>query len=571
MPRLTASVVVLIFIAVSTSAWLVQNWRSSSHAQLTSLSSVSAGRQAAAPISRAQLHQCAALRGNGTRVFSTLGSLARLSEVVGPFDAMSGASSGGIATFLYESMRLNPEIEVCGSAPCDRRMLGFRIALSLKSLLAYVEILKDTDEVKAIGNLGGLFMAVKKTGAKELLERGKILEAAHALRALFETKQFSGLINPEAKQLLSIQHIGSLKANVHRLLESVKALADLDAADQQILLRVGLVDMHRVSEFIGRIGSFYAARGPSDRAAWRNFFNECTAEKSGSDWAEISQKRTSTSATTCGEVFKEMATSYRARLVAAEPIADARENDLIGAHYPVFNSSSVLEGKEIVSSFESGLAGFKKLQPFDFKPGFEHLKLGYWGDPKDLQLIAQNPKHYPDEKTARFVSLGQAPWKETIYHSASEPGLNHILKWNDSQLTSGGWMDASSVLILKNLGCEKVVFVTRASGESTFVTGVARLLGMNDADNQKLFASQLDSRGQPSSFRLSTTEASGIWCTNWNEKSFPDVLGLFNDGYGAKFITDDHDFRQGADGVELLSPQSLPQPEPKDIFECSFK
>src|SRR3954466_7531207 len=90
----------------------------------------------AAPSRNRKLELCGAVRGNGTSVFSTIASLASFTENYGTFDALSGASSGGIADFIYESVLLNPFLRACRDDlhPCDPVTIRKRAGLMLKSV-----------------------------------------------------------------------------------------------------------------------------------------------------------------------------------------------------------------------------------------------------------------------------------------------------------------------------------------------------------------------------------------------------------------------------------------------------
>ncbi len=73
-------------------------------------------------------------------------------------------------------------------------------------------------------------------------------------------------------------------------------------------------------------------------------------------------------------------------------------------------------------------------------------------------------------------------------------------------VSAGGWSDLHPTLVLANLGCEKIVYVTRTGDESGFAIGVAKLLGMNAADQDALY--NLD---EDSAYSLSLAESSATW------------------------------------------------------------
>ena len=56
-------------------------------------------------------------------------------------------------------------------------------------------------------------------------------------------------------------------------------------------------------------------------------------------------------------------------------------------------------------------------------------------------------------------------------------------------MSAGGWSDLAPTLVLKNMGCERVVYVTREGDESGFATKIAKNLGMDEAAWKALYES----------------------------------------------------------------------------------
>ena len=93
---------------------------------------------------------------------------------------------------------------------------------------------------------------------------------------------------------------------------------------------------------------------------------------------------------------------------------------------------------------------------------------------------------------------------------------SHRLEW---ELNDKDRERIRQVVRYQDVGCDQVVYVTRTGNESGFALGVARLLGMNAADEAALY----DLDNPESSYSQSISEADGVWCTNWNDISATDA------------------------------------------------
>ena len=101
--------------------------------------------------SKDDLKFCAAIRGNGTYIYSHFGSIARVVEEYGEFDALSGGSSAAVSAFLYESIAINPALK--GLSPETRASY---ISLMFKSMSGFLKFLSSTEEAAAIGYLSSV-------------------------------------------------------------------------------------------------------------------------------------------------------------------------------------------------------------------------------------------------------------------------------------------------------------------------------------------------------------------------------------------------------------------------------
>jgi len=83
--------------------------------------------------------------------------------------------------------------------------------------------------------------------------------------------------------------------------------------------------------------------------------------------------------------------------------------------------------------------------------------------------------------------------------------------------------------VLKNLGCEQVVLVTREGDESGFATKIAKHAGMAEGDWKNLY----DLSNDQSSYSRSVASADGVWCTNWNAFTDAQMSAMVLDAFNA--------------------------------------
>jgi hypothetical protein len=468
--------------------------------------------------------------------------MASYTENYGTFDALSGASSGGIADFIYESVLMSPVLHDCGDGKpeCDEVTVRKRAGLMLKGFQGYIEYVgKDSPESNPFWVVKKFADDLKKKNVEELLLKGETIKAFFAVHKILEDKEVRLFINPEFVEFVDLKRLAEHKVNLkglqsklERLVATAKEGVSLKRSDPELLVRAGLPNMPQIMRLLGRIGDFYAGYGPPiDKPAWRNFFAACTDSSFRKPWTEIRK-------TPCGPMFKDMVKNFRSKL---PPVYRTRADDQIGTFIPILNSSTMLLGKESVDAwkrvkqiYDDGGTGW------EFKPEFDkYFRLGYWGNPADLKVVAANVGAFGDYKSKRFFALGERPWYQAMYRSASEPGLSHALPYDElvdgeEILTTGGWSDGHSVLVLKALKCEHVVYITRRGPDSNFAKGVAHSLQMSDADVEKLFGVRKSATPPYSSFETSVMNASAVWCTDWdNTKLDPDLLG--DDGHKGIF------------------------------------
>ena len=100
--------------------------------------------------------RCVAIRGNGELIPAHWSAMGRLLEEEGLFDGGAGGSSASVTLFLYESILLNPQLRTCagGSRACSDSEAAIRASLLMKSLAAYLDVVKNDDDFQALIGLG---------------------------------------------------------------------------------------------------------------------------------------------------------------------------------------------------------------------------------------------------------------------------------------------------------------------------------------------------------------------------------------------------------------------------------
>lgn len=483
---------------------------------------------------------CIGVRGNGQRITSHFGALARLYEHYGLFDGAAGGSSASITTFLVDSVQMNPAVRCDGCTPHEQ---GGRAALLFKSLQGYFTVLAGSEEGLAVQTLARVAGEAQAGGVNSLLESGDPTSGVTALLGVLQSPEIQPLINPELLGLLQTSPDPVFHAR--DIMGALQNAANFDASDPTIFVRPGVLNFEVLAHRFGRIGSFYAGYAPVNTADMAYFLDECAQPTRGMTWTEAEAVATRDGAT-CGEVFSELAANFRSTLLADESSYATRADDTVGDTLPVLISTGVLEGNAI-ATWSAARAAYNNGEAIEWETNFDDVRLGYFGHSEDIARVMANPLGYDDLKTQKRRVLEALTWGQVLSLSPAEPGLARGLEIpGDERISVGGWSDLQPVLALRNMGCEKVIYVTRRGQRSGFFSGVTGLLGIDQAETSAL----VDLAGD-SSFRLSLEEAAGVWCTDWDVPAETDLEAMYADGYNAPFETTDSYFSaiDGYDGV----------------------
>lgn len=504
---------------------------------------------------------CVALRGNGHYVITHFNALARIHELYGKIDTIAGGSSSTVTMFAYESMRMNPTVKQCETGACSSDQEAKRLALMLKSVRGYAEAVGLTDGIIGESGVLPLIQELQTQGVQGLLQSDP-REAARRLQTILEPAtlhRLGVLANPELLSLLRTQKdageaidsgapegVEAARARLvfanQEIHDAISTFGHFSAASNRIFFRPGLLSFEDIAETtFARAGDFYAGKdgatdGALDSAGLKVFLDSCAERAVGLPWrdpnpavADADKKDIQHlpmggafegTPTTCADFFKATAVQSL-HYMESHPNIQTRVEDVIGRAVNTIAVTSVLTGpsvglyKTALETYQSGTVPSPQSVPF--APNWADLKIGYWGRATTLDRLLAAADSTRDAKTAKTISLGVTQWKEILKRSPAEPGLSRAVPIDDEKLSLGGWPDLAPVLALKNAGCERTIYVTRTQPESPFAIGIAKLLGMSEADQTSLY----DLGNPDSSFSKSLSESTAVMCTDWN--SFKDM------------------------------------------------
>lgn len=484
---------------------------------------------------------CAAIRGNGQRIFAHFAALARISEHYGLLEAISGGSSASVTTFIYDSMLQNPALNRCNGGPCTPEEVGGRMALLLKSIDGYLEVLANTPEAVALRGLVALRPLIEQQGISSLLAENRLEEATQHLQQLFNSRQLLELINPKIFEQLA-------DGKVREVVEQIQGLGDFEITDQTLFFREGLFNFKAFAKIIGRVGDFYAGRNLENVADLTSFLDVCTEPARGRLWAELKTVDNGI----CAAKFQDLLSSYRSTMQSH--VASPRINDRVGSNLPTLISTSILSGVAAQERFLEAKRRYDQGEEPNFQVDFDTMvKVGYFGSKPDLARVLSNPMKYSDLRTSKLIGLidpatdNAYSWETALSLSPAEPGLANIQALTATQASMGGWADLHPVQVLENLGCETVIYITRQEVGADFAVDVSKQLNATSEDMRNLYG--MHREGRLSSNMQAWLAADGAWCTDWNSFAVPgQIQELWADGYNAPLITENQNLIEPLNG-----------------------
>ncbi len=519
-----------------------------------------AARDDATKKASSSLKLCAAVRGNGHYIMTHFTSLARIVEHYGVIDGLAGGSSGSITQFLYESMHMNPDLRTCGAGKCTDEQTAARLALLLKSVMGYAEAVGGSDEAQSIMALVSSFSKVKADfDAKGIaaLASSDANAAAVEIKKILENDDLKALVNPDVFEMLKdTEH---LSFNVKEIVASVQTITAFSAVENRIFFRTGVINFVDLANKMGRVADFYAGRAQTNEHGIRDFLDACATDSVGKQWAAV--KELPANGASCGAMFNGLVKQYRLELPSKAGTYTPRVSENVSSYAAVTKvvSTSVVTG-ETLANYRTALTEYQKgAHPegnVPFAAKWSDVKFGYWSSDATLKKIASNEKGYKDAKTLNFEPLGDAKWLDVLAASPAEPGLSRFVEVPGGKVSAGGWSDLAPVLVLKNAGCENVIYITRETDESDFASGIAKHLGMGTTEFKEIFdlANVETTSNVGSGFANSVAKAEGVWCTNWNSFTDFQTVQMSEHAYGGPapaMPLEAHDayFQKGAFGT----------------------
>ncbi len=543
---------------------------------------------------------CLALRGNGELMPAHWGAMANLTEKMGLPVAQAGGSSATITMMMNEAVATNKFIT--GTRGQTARN---RAGLLFKSFEGFVDYLGTTPEWRDFVTL--YQRAQSAGGINWVNDLQKLLQQAPAadryqlrtflgdnlelLKSNYRTGVKLGLISERnyAPLMHSLGRLASgelsraeedlarAKFYADELKETIRVFGSFNAStDANLFFRPGLVNFARFAEQLGRMAQFYSARTSTaaDDALWEAFFGACESTP-GQLWTEIQSLNRE-----CSKSFTRLLEAFLRSGTAAN-FADLKVGSVI-ASYP---TTAVLTGPAAQQALTAIYDYDKARDPkFGFKfflKDPDAVKFGYWGEAFALRSIEAKLPKDKDEKSRRFLALGQATWKKVLALSPAEPGLAAMQTFeaggseSASELVSvGGWSDLHPMTVLRASGCSRIIYITRRGAESPFAKGVAKRLFStreNDPAADELLAKLYDLGNPESSMRQSLDQADAVLCTDWNRFNVKSgVREMIRDSYRASpyFVRN----RKSVESLALM-PQLNPRdvtPDGKPVYEGCF-
>ncbi len=431
--------------------------------------------------------------------------------------------------------------------------------------------------------------------------------ATAAAHAVLTNPILVDLVNPELFSMLNASgKVADVQAKIIQIQDALSTFGDFDGSDPRVFFRQGLVRFSGLAKRIGKIGNFYSGYGllpgaqmppevidslATSQRLMKDFVNGCAEASTGKVWADLAGIPIKGS--TCGQVFVAAMAAYNDALQRAaqtypsdwETRFQTRLNDTLGSKNPqltVIAMTSFFDvNSNIGRNYQKAMAIYQQNpaapipeQVFGHQANaafFEsEVKFGYWTNATTMQAIGQ-PKTTDDLKRRKRVFLSpNDTWGTVLSLSPAEPGLAPAQIFPDnSKYSTGGWSDLHPVQILRDSGCDQVIYVTRTEAETKFGRQVAHQLGMSPEHERQLFAvGTVDARPVSSGFTNAIADADVVWCTNWNAYvagKTPDFINsVFREGY-ANAPSEIHERSGFAESRQKLA--SLANAGPGSLFK----
>jgi hypothetical protein len=472
---------------------------------------------------------CAAVRGNGEKLFVHFNTLAKMHEQYGMLWGISGGSSASVVAFMVDSIYSNPLLSKCDEQACSQDEIAARAALLLKSIEAYLGVLSAYPEVNE--DIVS-YVLMSDLQAENILDKLSTQpdKAVADFKKIITSEKFAPYLNPEI--LSAVESANNPAELVKDIIEGIDDGHVWRLESEKIFLRPGATSFNVLSDFLGRLGTFYASDSNlSNREGMLDFLKNCGTPGRNMTWDQVSLLKSGNS--TCGSQYESLLSEYYKKSKAMGAEAPKHTNNKIGSGLHVLATVALLEGKS-AEMWKQARKQYLSNQKIDWSPDFKDWSIGYAGRNEDLDLLLKNQKQYNDLKTLRASVLRDLTWKDILDRSPAEPSVSRGIETKENKVSIGGWMDSQPVQALKNISCDKVALFD-STNMMQFHEALARFFGASETEVDKLFSL----KDPKSSISLAINEADGFWCSNFNETSFKNVSEMREMGWNATLNTKD--------------------------------
>ncbi len=492
-----------------------------------------------------KLRFCAAVRGNGTFMYTHFGSLARVVEEYGELDAIAGGSSASVSAFFYESIVENPIVKKVDE---DTRRLY--IATMFKSMLGFLDFLGQTEESLAISYLYKTIETIKE---EKLFSLFKVdwFKATSRLAYLLNDEEVVAMVNPEIIKDLNILHKGAPESYIKRIEDifaSIAVVAAFEGKGEDLFFREGIINFEGFSENLGKTANFLAGHDKVSNEKLKVFLEFCAVNSKAKSWQQISEVKNA-QGNTCEDLYIDAANTFKRRLdkgLIANKSKKDRIRQELGKTIPAFVPTAILDGETAVNHFKEAEQRYYKGEAPNFRVNFSDVKFGYYVPDGYQDTISRNLKKlFPnDAKSNKALILNPSSpvaWSEALTNSPLEPGLGKIKVVSNDRAFIGGFADLQPVQILRAAGCENIIYLNRIGQESAFLTkqrslegvawgerqGVVELLNISPKEHADLYLKD----NPNNSYQSSVENADAVWCTDWDHWNTGQNKELFNHSY----------------------------------------
>jgi len=486
------------------------------------------------------LNLCVGIRGNGNWIYSHYPSLARIVEEIGTIDAAAGGSSASVTTYILESIQSNPMVANGDLCDMERRA---RTSFLLKSVEAIDEYLNIANPFTDRGD-----EATKWMTESNILER--LMQGGDAAgEAIEEILEYLGdvllnIANPEFFAMVEqLAHNRDLQAKiVADILNSL--LNPLGIVDSPAyFIRPMPLAMAAASPIHDTVGSFYSAYAPVDGDLYEYMLDQCASAGLGLAWREANETLTD-NGMKCGDFFRQLVADFidQRDVAGSELVYPSRLDEPLGTE----SQSSIIavavirdQGITVYDEAKKDYFGGNLNSTWDMN--FDDVYFGYWGSDDVLNLVKKGIESFDDLKSQKADLIGQTTWRDILIRSPGEPGLSNGIEGTDGDgqpyVSIGGWPDLTPTQILKALGCDNVMLVSRRDGSGDFQNTVETELGATE--EQLLQLNDLDSGS--SSWSKSLSLSSGSLCADYIDESDGEIDkgDLIEIGWAGPFVTHD--------------------------------